>query len=158
LSEKTESLLGGQAAAGPFSLSAFLHSAGKSMLTEVKKISFFLVGMGGLLLLNLLPLLGTLLYPILSIAWTAFFLVIEYTGYVFSRRGLSFAAQRQIIFANAALMTGFGLGLFCLLAIPFLQFFCIPLGVVGAVRLLAEVEALGLGGEGERPRPPVPVA
>jgi len=155
LSEKTELLLGGQISEVPFSFTGFLRSAGQSMLTEVKKISLFLVGMAGLLFLNLVPLVGTLLYPILSIAWTAFFLVIEYTGYVFSRRGLSFAAQRRIVFANAALMTGFGLGLFCLLAIPFLQFFCIPLGVVGAVRLLGEAEVLGLAGEGERSQPAV---
>lgn len=148
LSEKTERLLGGHSPEQPFSLGTFIGSAGRAMFTEAKKIGVFLLGMLVLLLLHLLPLLGAMLYPILSVAWTAFFLVMEYTGYVFARKGLSFKAQRQIVYRNAALMAGFGLGLVCILAVPFLQFFCIPLGVVGAVRLLAEAKELGLEGEG----------
>lgn len=142
LSEKTEQLLGGRSTDEPFALSRFLRDSGRTMLTEVKKIAVFLAGMALLLLLHLLPLAGALLYPLLSVAWTAFFLVMEYTGYVFARKRLDFKAQRQIVYRNTALMSGFGLGLFCILAIPFLQFFCIPLGVVGAVRLLAEAKEL----------------
>ena len=149
LSEKTELLLGGHTPEEPFSLITFIRSAGQAMITEAKKISVFLLGMLALVLLHLLPLLGTMLYPILSVAWTAFFLVMEYTGYVFARKGLSFKSQRQVVYRNAALMSGFGLGLFCLLAIPFMQFFCIPLGVVGAVRLLAEANELGVTKEGK---------
>lgn len=142
LSERTEWLLGGRPADEPFVLGRFIREAAMTMMTEVKKVGVFLLGMGTLLLLHLLPLVGTMLYPFLSVAWTALFLVMEYTGYVFARKRLSFKAQRQIVYRNAALMSGFGLGLFCLLAIPFVQFFCIPLGVVGAVRLLAEANEL----------------
>ncbi len=149
LSEKTERLLRGRVTDEPFALTRFIRDSGRILLTEVKKIGVFLLGMAVLLLVHLLPLLGSLLYPFLSVAWTVFFLVMEYTGYVFARRRLSFAAQRQIVYRNAALMSGFGLGLFCLLAIPFVQFFCIPLGVVGAVRLLAEAKELEPGGPGE---------
>lgn len=144
LSEKTELLLGGLPAEGPFALLPFLRTSAVTLLTEAKKIGLFLLGMALLLLLQLLPVFGTVLYPILSVAWTVFFLVMEYTGYVFSRRGLGLSAQRRIVYRNSALMMGFGLGLFCLLAIPFVQFFCIPLGVVGAVRLLADVNELSL--------------
>lgn len=147
LSEKTEILLGGHLPQGPFALLPFIRGAGRAMFTEAKKVGVFLLGMLVLLFLHFLPVLGTLFYPILSVAWTAFFLVMEYTGYVFIRKGLSFKAQRQIVYRNTALMSGFGLGLFCLLAIPFLQFFCIPLGVVGAVRLLAEAGELGTIGD-----------
>lgn len=142
LSAKTELLLGGRAQEAPLSIVGLWRDAGLTMLTEAKKIGVFLVGMAALLLLHFLPLVGTMLYPVLSLAWTAFFLVMEYTGYVFARQRLSFKAQRQVVYRNAALMSGFGLGMFCLLAIPFLQFFCIPLGVVGAVRLLAEANEL----------------
>lgn len=143
LSEKTELLLGGRGGDEPFSLAQLLRDARLTMVVELKKILVFLLGMAALLLLHLLPILGSMLYPFLSMAWTAFFLVIEYTGYVFARKRLGFSAQRQIIFRHLPLMTGFGLGLFCILAIPFVQFFCIPLGVVGAVRLLADVNELG---------------
>jgi CysZ protein len=143
LSERTSVLLGYRTAEEPFAVVPFLRTAGQTMVTECKKIGLFLLGMALLLLLHLLPVVGTLLYPLLSVAWTIFFLVMEYTGYVFARRRLGFNAQRQIVFRNAALMAGFGLGLFSLLAIPLVQFFCIPLGVVGAVRLLAEIHELG---------------
>jgi CysZ protein len=33
------------------------------------------------------------------------------------------------------MMLGFGCGVFCVLAIPLVQFFCIPLAVVGATLL-----------------------
>lgn len=146
LSEKTELLIGGQVSDEPFALGRLLRDVRLTLVTEVKKISLFLLGMMALLTVHLLPVLGSILYPFLSVAWTAFFLVIEYTGYVFARKQLGFSEQRQIIFRHIPLMAGFGLGLFCILAVPFLQFFCIPLGVVGAVRLLAEADELSVAG------------
>jgi len=143
LSEMTERLLGGHIPDESFSLAGFFQGAGQAMSTEGKKIGVFLLGMLALLLLHFVPVLGAMLYPLLSVAWTVFFLVMEYTGYVFARKRMTFKAQRQIVYRNAALMSGFGLGLLCLLGIPFLQFFCIPLGVVGAVRLLDEAKELG---------------
>lgn len=143
LSEKTEVLIGGRVSEEPFALTRLLRDVRLTMVTEIKKISVFLLGMIALLMLHFLPVLGSMFYPLLSVAWTVFFLVIEYTGYVFARKQLSFAAQRQIIFRHAPLMAGFGFGLFCILAVPFLQFFCIPLGVIGAVRLLADANELG---------------
>lgn len=143
LSEMTERLLVGHITEEPFSLLRSLRGAGQAMFAEGRKIGVFLVGMLALLLLHLVPVLGTMLYPLLSVIWTVFFLVMEYTGYVFTRKRVSFKVQRQIVYRNTALMSGFGLGLLCILAIPFVQFFCIPLGVVGAVRLLDEAKELG---------------
>ena len=138
LSEKTEYLLTGKNDEQPFSLSVCVRDAGQVMLTEMKKISVFLFGMVVLLLLHFIPVIGTFTYPVLSICWTIFFLVMDYTGYVFFRKRLSFKIQRQTILKNASMMSGFGTGLFCVLTIPFFQFLCIPLGVVGAVRILNE--------------------
>lgn len=144
LSERTELLLGGRIGEQPFAVVRFLREVGGNLLTEAKKVGLFLLGMVALLFLHLLPLVGAMLYPLLSVVWTACFLVMEYTGYVFARKRLGLGAQWRILGRNAAVMSGFGLGLFCLLAIPFLQFFCIPLGVVGAVRLLADAGELDL--------------
>ncbi len=142
LSERTEELLTGIEGGEPFAWKKFCQDSVQILASEGKKITVFLVGMLALLLLHLLPVLGTILYPVLLVAWTAFFLVLEYNGYVFTRRHLIFKEQRRIVFRHAALMSGFGLGMFCVLAIPFLQFLCIPLGVVGAVRLLYEAGEL----------------
>nr|MBF0221538.1 EI24 domain-containing protein [Desulfobulbaceae bacterium] len=142
LSERTASILTGKVSEEPFLFSVMLLDARRTLVVESKKIGVFLVGMLLLLFLHLIPVLGSALYPILSVGWTVFFLVTEYTGYVFTRKRYDFSRQRQTVFKYFALMFGFGVGLLCVLAIPFLQFMCIPLGVVGAVRLLDEVGEL----------------
>jgi len=142
LSERTENILPGQTSDEPFVFKTFLEDSGRVLIVESKKISLFLAGMLLLLFLNILPVIGSLLYSVLSVTWTVFFLVIEFTGYVFSRKRLAFKAQRHIICQDFSLMAGFGLGVFCILAIPFFQFLCIPLGVVGATHLLYDTGAI----------------
>lgn len=142
LSERTEMLITGKGREETFTFRGVMWDAWRTLILESKKIAIFLVGMLLLLLLHLVPVLGSALYPFLTAAWTVLFLIIEYTGYVFARRRIDFSAQRQLVFRYAAPMFGFGTGLFCLLAIPFLQLLCIPLGVVGAVRLLDDVKEL----------------
>jgi CysZ protein len=134
LSEKTEGILTGIPNDEPFIFKIFLKDALQTMMDESKKIVIFIVLMVMLLFLNLLPG-GTLLYSFLSILLTVFFLAIEYTGYVFYRKHLTFKDQRRFIFSQKFLMLGFGFGVMAVLTIPFFQFFCIPLGVVGATRL-----------------------
>lgn len=135
LSEKVEEILAGKSGDTPFNLKDFLKTAVVTIVEEAKKMTLFLLGMAGLFLLYLLPGIGLLLYPPLALAWTVSFLAVEYTGYVFSRKGKTFKEQRMFLKQHRALMAGFGLGVLMLLAIPFLQFFCIPLGVISATRL-----------------------
>jgi CysZ protein len=134
LSEKTEQLLTGLSSEEPFVFKIFLRDAMQTVMDESKKIIIFVLLMLLLLPLNLLPG-GSLPYSVLSILLTVFFLVVEYTGYVFSRKHQTFRDQRHFIFANKFIMLGFGTGVMGVLAVPFLQFFCIPLGVVGATQL-----------------------
>jgi CysZ protein len=134
LSEKTEELLTGILNEEPFILTVFLKDGLQTMKDESKKIIIFIVLMIMLLFLNLLPG-GTLLYSVLSVLLTVFFLAIEYTGYVFYRKHLTFKDQRHFISSQKFLMLGFGFGVMTVLTIPFFQFFCIPLGVVGATQI-----------------------
>jgi CysZ protein len=134
LSEKTEELLTGIPNQEPFAIGVFLKDSMRTVLDESKKIIIFVVLMVLLLPLNLIPG-GTLPYSVLSVLLTIFFLVVEYTGYVFARKHLTFRDQRHFIFARKFLMLGFGTGVMGVLTVPFLQFFCIPLGVVGATQL-----------------------
>ncbi len=140
LSERTEELLRGNRQEEAFSFRLLWHDALRTLVQEGKKIGLFVAGMLLLLPLNLLPGLGSVLYSVLSFFWTVFFLVVEYTGYVFSRHRLSFRQQRRLILSRRLLFLGFGVGSLCLLAVPLLQFFCIPFAVVGATRLCVEEE------------------
>jgi len=141
LSEKTEEILTGVTNEEPFVFKIFLKDALQTVMDESKKIIIFVILMLLLLPLNLIPG-GTLPYSILSVLLTVFFLVVEYTGYVFYRKHLTFHDQRRFIFSQKFLMFGFGTGIMGVLAVPFLQFLCIPLGVVGATQLWHDYQGL----------------
>jgi len=135
LSERCEELRLGSVSEQGFSLQRFWRDAKHALLVEVKKLSVFMVGMLLLLAINLVPGFGSAVYAVLAPIFTLFFLVVEYLAFVLMRKQLNFSEQRRYIFQHPLLMAGFGCGVFCLLAIPFLQFFCIPLAVTGATLL-----------------------
>lgn len=136
LSEKTEDLLKGATEnATPFSIKLFLKESAQILLDEIRKMSLFVGCMVLLFFLNAIPVIGVLLYSVLSFLLTTYFLVVEYTGFVFSRKNLGFKNQRKFISQRKMVCAGFGCSAFLLLAIPFVQFFSIPMGVVGATIL-----------------------
>jgi CysZ protein len=139
LSERAEELLTGSGTSEAFSLKGFMADTRRTLATELKKVGLFVLAMGLILPLNLLPGFGNLIYTVLAIALTIFFLVVEYLGIVLSRRRYSFAQQRQFILRRFALMAGFGTGVLALLAIPLLQFLCIPVAVVAATKLWCDL-------------------
>ncbi len=135
LSERTESFLAGERGGERFNLRRFWTEAKYAIAVEVKKITAFILCMLLLFGINFIPGIGSVIYAVLAPALTLFFLVVEYMAFVLMRKQMTFAQQRSYIFKRPVLMTGFACGVFCLLAIPFVQFFCIPLAVVGATLL-----------------------
>jgi CysZ protein len=135
LSERTEILKIGGAAAENHTAGRFWKDAKNALLIEVKEMVVFISGMLLLLTINLIPGIGSAIYAVLAPLFTLFFLVVEYLAFVLMRKQLSFADQRRYVTKRPIMMLGFGCGVFCLLAIPFLQFFCIPLAVIGATLL-----------------------
>jgi CysZ protein len=135
LSERCEELRRGALPEQRFRLGGFWREARFALLVEIKKLSVFVLCMLLLLALNLIPGVGSVFYAVLAPVFTLFFLVVEYLAFVLMRKQLRFAEQRRYICRHPVLMAGFGCGVFCVLAIPFLQFFCIPLAVVGATLL-----------------------
>ncbi len=151
LSERTEEIISGGKDNTPFSWALFMKDAQRTIVSEARKIGMFVSGMLVILLLHLLPVVGSVLSSVLSVLWTIFFLVVEYTGYVFARKRIEFRKQRGIIMSRFSMMLGFGTAVFCILVIPFFQFLCIPLGVVGATRLLLDSGLVEeKGGEDEK--------
>ena len=90
LSERTEEILSGALRDEPFSFSAFWRDSRQTLGVEARKMALFVLGMLLLLLLNLIPVVGTLLYALLSVLLTLFFLAVEYTGFVLSRHRFDF--------------------------------------------------------------------
>lgn len=147
LSERTEEVITGQASDQPFSLQQFLSEARNAVGVELKKQLFFVVGMIALFLINLIPALGAPVYAVLAPLFVLFFLVVEYLGFVLMRKQLNFGKQQGYVLKKPVLMLGFGCGVFCLLAIPLLQFFCIPFAVVGATMLWCDFPLQVMSGD-----------
>lgn len=147
LSERVEEVLTGGRREESFSLAVFFRDTRRTLGVETRKMGLFVLGMLLLLLLNLVPVLGTFLYALLSVLLTLFFLAVEYTGFVFSRHRLDFRLQRRYIFARKALLLGFSSGVLALLAIPFLQLLCIPAAVAGATLLCNDFPPEPLSGD-----------
>jgi CysZ protein len=135
LSEHTEALKVGRQPDERFSVGRFWKEAKHAIFTEVKKLSVFVSVMLLLFGINLIPGIGSMVYAVLAPLFTLFFLAVEYLAFVLMRKQLSFSQQRRYITKRPVLMAGFACSIFCLLAIPFVQFFCIPLAVVGATLL-----------------------
>lgn len=146
LSERVELLVRGEKSADPFALTVFLAESGRAVLIELKKQLVFIVGMVLLLLLNFIPGFGSLAYAVLAPLFTLFFLIIEYLGFVLMRKQVGFSRQQRYVLSKPLLMGGFGCAVFCLLAIPLVQFFCIPLAVSGATLLWCDFPSVPEGG------------
>ena len=135
LSEKTETVIAGTPSAKPFTLAAFWSDAKRIVVIEAKKMAMFVVVMILLFCLNFLPGIGSLVFSVSAFLVTISFLSVEYLGFVAVRKGFTFRQLRRYFFSRFALMIGFGTGIFVLLAIPFLNFVTIPLGVIGATQI-----------------------
>jgi len=148
LSERAEALRSGLLPEVPFTIGTFLAESRFAFMVELKKMTIFIVCMALLFLINFLPGIGSLIYAVLAPLLTLFFLVIEYMAFVLMRKHMSFAEQRRYILRHPMMMLGFACSLFCLLAVPFVQFFCIPLAVVGATLIWCDFPASEENGGG----------
>jgi CysZ protein len=141
LSERVESLVTGNLPEVPFTLKGVLRDTGRSMMVEAKKMLIFILGMVLLLLLNLLPLVGTFLYAASTLVLTLFFLAWEYLSFVHERKQMGFSQQWRYLMDRKMLLLGFATGVLALLAIPFLQLLCIPFAVIAATLLCCDEQA-----------------
>jgi CysZ protein len=135
LSERTEALADRHPDGQCLSAAFIFKEAKYAIFYELKKMAFFILCMLALLALNFIPLVGAMAYAVLMPLFTLFFLGAEYMAFVTMRKHFSFAQLRRYLFGRPLLMAGFSCSVFVLLAIPFVQLFCIPLAVVGATLL-----------------------
>jgi len=141
LSERTEMYVAGPLVDERFTLGRFWQEARYALKVEIKKLLIFATCMLMLFAINFIPGVGSLIYAVMAPVLTLFFLVVEYLAFVLMRKHMTFAEQRRYIFKHPLMMLGFACAVFCFLAIPFVQFFCIPLAVVGATLLWCDFPA-----------------
>jgi CysZ protein len=131
LSERTEDLLVGGRPEVPFSLAGFLKEVVVETVYAVVRLGVFLVGLFFVFLFGLVPVVGQIVAPVLSVFWTAMFLAVEIMNAPLARHGLRGFRRLAFLVSNLSLTLGVGLTAWLASFIPV----TLPFLVVGATRL-----------------------
>jgi CysZ protein len=107
----------------------------RSLREELRRVLFFLAVVGGLVLLGFLIPGAHLLTGPSIVAFTIFFLPLDYASYTLDRRRYSFRQKRAWLMTHKPVVAGFGCGAFLICWVPGLNFLAMPLLVVGGTLL-----------------------
>ncbi len=107
----------------------------RALRQSLKRLGLYLLIMLPLWLLNLLPLLGQVLYVAISFLVTCFFLTLSFLDYPLDRRGLSLAAKLKYVRSLGWDWLGFGAAVFGLGILPVLNLLLLPAAAVGGTLL-----------------------
>ncbi len=137
LSQQTEKLLLGSRFVEPPN-AAFVPSTVRSIGSSALMATLHLAATLPLLLLNFVPVAGAMAATVASMSVGALFVSMEYTDTLLERRQLSLREKWRAVWDQRPFALGFGAGTNLMLAIPLLNFLCIPIAVVAGT-------AVGIG-------------
>jgi CysZ protein len=140
LSEQVERTLLGDLTGDSPGFRDQLVQTGRTVMEEMKRLLFYISGCLVLLLLNLLPALGTLIYAGASGVWTLLFLALEFGDFYLCRHWIGFRQRWGKIWTHRWSSLGFGGGAAVLLFVPLLNLLLIPGAVTGATLLWVRLE------------------
>ena len=132
LSERTESERRGRAIDQPFSLTRTLRLMAAVARDQFTLLAIYLLGFVLLLLLHLLPLIGSLLASVLTFFWSAWFLALEFSEPPLTRAGYNWRGRWRALRQHTRTAIGFGIGAWVLLLIPLTMPFLVVSGTLWA--------------------------
>ncbi len=134
LSEASESMLieGDQI---PRRDESLIRSVVRAVVSSVVVLVSYVLVMVPVLLIHVIPLLGSVAATILGMGVSALFLTLEYTDAPLDRRGHDLREKFELLDQHRALSLGFGLGASLLFGVPVVNVFTIPVVVIGATAL-----------------------
>ena len=141
LAEAVERHLTGQTNVQQQSMKQFIASIGPTMISELKKMLYYLVISLPFILLFIIAFFIPLLNLIASLAWllvTAWILAVQYCDYPFDNHALDFVSLRQRLGQRRFMAFGFGGSAMLLMAVPVLNFIVMPTAVAGATAMSLE--------------------
>ncbi len=133
LGERVERILMSEPASGAGR--PFWRDALASIRSSVIVVLLYALLMGPVLLLHVVPIIGSITATGLGVAIGAFFLALEYADAVLARYGYALRERIRLLRRHWPLAIGFGLSTSLLLWIPLLNVLCIPIAVVGGTVL-----------------------
>jgi len=134
LAEAVERHLKGRSSEQDFILSRFLSSIWPALLSEFKKLSYFILRGGPLLLLFFIPVVNVAA-SFLWFIFSAWALVLEYSDYPMANHEILFTEQRGMLQKKRLTALGFGGAGLLILMVPILNFFVMPTAVAGATAM-----------------------
>jgi CysZ protein len=127
----------------PFRLRTFLRNVLWSVLHSLMNVVAWAAISGLLLLLNLIPGVGSVVFAFASGLATAFFLAREMMDGCMTRRHLGWWAKQRLVSRNLPLTIGFGLGTMVMFWIPGINLVLLPFAHVGGALLYARMAHAG---------------
>ncbi len=114
-----------------------LREVGRTLWSELGKLTYILLRAIPLLLLFLIPGLN-LAAPLLWFLFGAWIFALEYADFPMGNHGILFPEQRRKLAERRLLSLGFGASVALALLVPILNFFVMPAAVAGATLLWVE--------------------
>ena len=116
----------------------FLTLVIRTMQSELKKIFYAIKWFIPLIIITVIPVINVI-SPFLWMIFAAWFFALEYHDYPLANRGLFFEEVKAFNRNNRMRSLGFGLAVFLLTSIPFINFFTMPVAVAGATKLTTKI-------------------
>ena len=131
LAERTEILLRGQAGA-ELSVKQMAADLPRIMKREWQKLAHFLPKAIGCLLLNFVPVVGTLLAPLAWFVLAAWMAAVQYADYPFDNHRVSFTQMKEALRQQRGGALSFGAVVTLLTMVPLVNLVIMPVAVCGA--------------------------
>ncbi len=112
-----------------------------SLVDQFRRLGLYVVCQAILFPINLIPIVGSLLYATLSFVISSLFIGFEFVDHSMSRRRFTFSQKQAILRQHWLLIATFGVSLFVVFLIPLMNLVLLPLGVTGGTLLYADLEA-----------------
>lgn len=129
LSEETEKILLGDLFC-EVDGGRFFPSLLKSMASSAVVAAMYFAIMAPMLLLHLIPGVGTVAYTLIGGVVGGYFVALEYSDTLLERRKTPFRMKLGRVWQERSFTLGFGVGTSLMLTIPVLNFFCLPIAVI----------------------------
>ncbi|PKL40068.1 MAG: hypothetical protein CVV44_07580 [Spirochaetae bacterium HGW-Spirochaetae-1] len=138
LSAAVERRLGDKIPEEPFTITGLLADISRITKNIFRMLGLLLGANILLLVVNFIPLVGSILYTILSFSTTAFFLGFQFFDFPLERRRFAFREKLTLLWRFRALTAGVGTGFFLASLIPLVGFLSLNLGTMAATLLFLE--------------------
>jgi len=138
LTRRTEALAQGMPPGAPWADSGLVRDVLRVLKQSLKRLLIYLAVMLPLLLINLIPGVGAMVYAVLAWLFTAYFLALEFMDYPLDRRGLSLKEKSRYVRGMGLGWLGFGSAVLVMGLVPVVNFALLPLAAMGGTLLYLE--------------------